>query len=81
MVVKRFRSRVGDGERRLYGDEPRREWRALDLLARHAPGLAPRPIRADLDTDPTLIAMSRVPGEPWATARSPRPSKMQSPRP
>ena len=67
MVVKRFRSHVGDGERRLYGDEPRREWRALNLLARHAPGLAARPIWADLDTDPPLIAMSRVSGEPLGT--------------
>jgi hypothetical protein len=63
-VVKRCRSQVGDGERRLYGDEPRREWRTLNLLARYAPGLAPGPIRADLDTDPPLISMSRVPGEP-----------------
>jgi hypothetical protein len=60
------RSRAGD-ERRLYGDEPRREWRALELLARYAPGLAPRPIRADLDADPPLIAMSRVPGGPLGT--------------
>jgi hypothetical protein len=28
--------------------EPEREWRALTLLAEHAPGLAPEPIRADL---------------------------------
>jgi hypothetical protein len=35
-VVKRFRS----GER----DEPRREWRALTLLAEFAPGLAPVPV-------------------------------------
>jgi aminoglycoside phosphotransferase len=63
IAVKRFRSHVAD-ERRLYGDEPRREWRALELLARYAPGLAPRPIRADLDADPPLIAMSLVPGEP-----------------
>jgi len=64
IAVKRFRSDVDSGERRLYGDEPRREWRALELLARYAPGLAPRPVRADLDADPPLIAMSRVPGEP-----------------
>ena len=62
-AVKRFRSPAGD-ERRLYGDEPRREWRALTLLARYAPGLAPRPLRAELDAGPPLIAMSRVPGEP-----------------
>jgi len=62
IAVKRFRSHV-DG-RRLYGDEPRREWRALKLLARYAPGLAPRPIRAELDAEPPLIVMSQVPGEP-----------------
>ena len=66
IAVKRFRSHVG-GERWLHGDEPRREWRALELLARHAPGLAPRPIRADLDADPPLISMSQVPGEPLGT--------------
>jgi hypothetical protein len=63
IAVKRFRSHV-DGERRLYGNEPRREWRALKLLARYAPGLAPRPIRAELDAESPLIAMSQVPGEP-----------------
>lgn len=66
IAVKRFRSHVGD-DRRLYGDEPRREWRALKLLARYAPGLAPSPVRADLDADPPLIAMSHVPGEPLGT--------------
>jgi aminoglycoside phosphotransferase (APT) family kinase protein len=67
-AVKRFRSHVdGDGRLLLYGDEPRREWRALKLLARYAPGLAPRPIRADLDADPPLIVMSQVPGEPLGT--------------
>jgi hypothetical protein len=64
IAVKRFRSHADGDERRLYGDEPRREWRALKLLARYAPGLAPTPIRADLGTDPPLIAMSQVPGEP-----------------
>jgi hypothetical protein len=37
------------------------------LLARYAPGLAPRPIRADLDADPPLIAMSLSPGAPLGT--------------
>ena len=64
IAVKRFRTNVDGNERRLYGDEPRREWRALELLARYAPGLAPKPIRADLDADSPLIAMSQVPGEP-----------------
>jgi len=67
IAVKRFRSPVNGDERRLYGDEPRREWRALTLLARYAPGLAPRPIRADLDADPPLIAMSLSPGAPLGT--------------
>jgi len=64
IAVKRFRTNVDGDERRLYGDEPRREWRALELLARYAPEVAPKPIRADLDADPPLIAMSHVPGEP-----------------
>ncbi|GAA3234960.1 aminoglycoside phosphotransferase family protein [Actinocorallia longicatena] len=45
-------------------DEARREWRALTLLARHAPGLAPRPVRARLDAVPPMIVMSRLPGVP-----------------
>ena len=64
MAVKRFRPHAGGDERRLYGNEPRREWRALQLLARYAPGLAPRPVRADLDADPPLIVMSQAPGDP-----------------
>lgn len=67
IAVKRFRSHVDGDERRLYGEEPRREWRALKLLASYAPGLAPSPIRAELDADPPLIAMSQVPGEPLGT--------------
>ena len=56
IVVKRF----------LAADrgEPAREWRALTLLAEHAPGLAPEPIRADLAADPAVIEMSLLPGEP-----------------
>ena len=44
--------------------EPEREWRALTLLAEHAPGLAPEPIRADLAAVPPVIEMSLLPGEP-----------------
>jgi hypothetical protein len=51
IAFKRFRTLVDGDERRLYGNEPRREWRALKLLARYAPGLAPMPIRAELDAD------------------------------
>jgi Phosphotransferase enzyme family len=46
--------------------EPEREWRALTLLAAHAPGLAPQPILADLAGDPPVIEMSLLPGEPLA---------------
>jgi aminoglycoside phosphotransferase len=54
MVVKRFRA----WER----GEPAREWAALTFLAETAPGLAPVPVRADLDADPPAIAMSLLPG-------------------
>ncbi|WP_329431174.1 aminoglycoside phosphotransferase family protein (plasmid) [Streptosporangium sp. NBC_01495] len=48
--------------------QPEREWRALQLLATYAPGLAPAPLRANLDADaptavPTVV-MSRLPGAP-----------------
>jgi Ser/Thr protein kinase RdoA (MazF antagonist) len=43
--------------------EPRaeREWACLTLLAEHAPGLAPRPIRRE-DGDTPVIVMERLPG-------------------
>jgi Ser/Thr protein kinase RdoA (MazF antagonist) len=44
--------------------EPAREWRALQLLAEHAPRLAPEPISADFDASPPVIVMSLLPGEP-----------------
>lgn len=56
LVVKRFRSYARG--------EHLREWRGLRLLARFAPGLAPRPVAADLDGDPPWVSMSRVPGVP-----------------
>lgn len=60
VAVKRFRSLV-------HGDEARREWRALRLLGRYAPGLAAEPVRADLDADPPVVVMSCLPGEPLGT--------------
>ncbi|WP_158578699.1 phosphotransferase family protein [Spongiactinospora rosea] len=54
VVIKRYRS----WDRR----EPQREWTALTLLAEHAPGLAPAPIRADLNVSPPTVVMSRLPG-------------------
>jgi Ser/Thr protein kinase RdoA (MazF antagonist) len=62
-AVKRFRHWAHD--------EPRREWQALSLLARYAPGLAPEPIRADLNADAPEVVMSRVPGEPLGTRPAP----------
>ncbi|WP_106400840.1 phosphotransferase family protein [Actinocorallia populi] len=41
-----------------------REWRALELLATHAPGLAPEPLRLDLAAEQPTVVMSRLPGEP-----------------
>lgn len=42
-----------------------REWACLALLAEHAPGLAPRPLRRE-DGDTPVIVMERLPGEPLA---------------
>ena len=56
VVVKRF----GSYER----GEHLCEWRGLRLLDRHSPGLAPRPLTADLAADPPTVTMSRLPGEP-----------------
>ncbi|MDP9842353.1 aminoglycoside phosphotransferase family protein [Streptosporangium lutulentum] len=54
-MIKRFRS----WER----GEPEAEWRALTLLAKYAPGLAPHPLHAELTAYPA-ITMSRLPGTP-----------------
>jgi aminoglycoside phosphotransferase (APT) family kinase protein len=43
--------------------EAEREWACLTLLAGHAPGLAPRPLRRE-DGETPVIVMERVPGEP-----------------
>ncbi|MDZ5663618.1 aminoglycoside phosphotransferase family protein [Nocardioides sp. S-58] len=42
-----------------------REWACLTLLAEHAPGLAPRPLRRE-DGETPVIVMERVPGSPLA---------------
>lgn len=60
LVVKRFRSaRRG---------EPVREWTALSLLDRLAPGLAPAPVSADLDSDFPVVTMSLLPGAELSAA-------------
>jgi Ser/Thr protein kinase RdoA (MazF antagonist) len=56
VVVKRYL----DGTR----GEAAREWRALRLLADHAPRLAPEPVSAELDAVPPSVVMSLLPGEP-----------------
>lgn len=56
VVVKRY-VHSGSGE-------ALREWRALRLLADHAPRLAPEPMSADLEASPPSIVMSLLPGEP-----------------
>lgn len=55
-VVKRFRS--------WDRGEHLREWRALVLLARYAPDLAPAPLSAGLTSVPPFVRMSRVAGRP-----------------
>jgi aminoglycoside phosphotransferase len=42
-------------------DRAEREWACLVLLAEHAPGLAPRPVRRD-DGQTPVVVMERVPG-------------------
>ena len=49
-VVKRFRT--------WDRGEPEREWRALNVLAEFAPGLAPAQLSADLDAASPTIMMS-----------------------
>jgi aminoglycoside phosphotransferase (APT) family kinase protein len=48
--------------------EPAREWRALRLLAEHAPGLAPEPLQADLYAEQPVVEMSLLPGAPLGGA-------------
>jgi Ser/Thr protein kinase RdoA (MazF antagonist) len=68
-VVKRFQS-CADGEHE-------REWRALSLLARYAPDLAPAPLCADLAAEPPVVVMSRLPGEPLRGGRV-RPEQLEA---
>ena len=42
-----------------------REWACLAVLAEHAPGLAPRPLRRE-DGEAPVVVMQRIPGEPLA---------------
>jgi hypothetical protein len=60
VVIKRFRV--------WHGGRHEREWRALTLLAEHAPALAPMPLGADLAGDPPSVVMSRLDGTPLQAA-------------
>lgn len=44
-----------------HDEQAEREWACLTLLAEHAPGLAPRPLRRD-DGETPVIVMERLPG-------------------
>ncbi len=49
--------------------EPDREWAGLTLLAEHAPGLAPRPLRRETAADGSpVVVMSRLGGTPLGAA-------------
>ncbi len=61
-VVKRFRS-CGNGEHE-------RECRALSLLHRYAPDLAPAPLCADLTAEPPVVVMSRASASASSTSRT-----------
>ncbi|MEV0345547.1 aminoglycoside phosphotransferase family protein [Nonomuraea sp. NPDC050680] len=54
VVIKQYR--------RLDYGQPEREWRALELLNEYSPGLAPAPVKADLEADPPTVVMSRLDG-------------------
>ena len=51
--------------------EPRREWRVLNLVHRHAADLVPHPLSAQLEAIPPAITMSVVPGQPLHGCMSP----------
>jgi aminoglycoside phosphotransferase (APT) family kinase protein len=59
-VVKRFRS--------WDKGEPQREWAGLEVLHRHAPGLAPQPLQRGAEDGAPVIVMTRVQGEPLGGA-------------
>lgn len=44
--------------------EPDREWGCLTLIWENAPGVAPRPLRRELDGSAPVVVMERLPGEP-----------------
>ena len=48
--------------------EADQEWDCLTLLAEHAPGVAPRPLRRETHEGGPVVVMERLPGEPLGGA-------------
>lgn len=48
--------------------EADREWGCLTLLAEHAPGVAPKPLRLETDDGAPVVVMERLPGRPLGAA-------------
>ncbi len=48
--------------------EAEREWACLRLLAEHAPGVAPRPLRREIVDGAPVVVMERLPGAPLGDA-------------
>ncbi|WP_322937428.1 aminoglycoside phosphotransferase family protein [Nocardioides bizhenqiangii] len=48
--------------------EADREWLCLSVLAEHAPGVAPRPLRRESESGGPVVVMDRLPGEPLGAA-------------
>ncbi len=48
--------------------EADREWACLTLLAQHAPGVAPKPLRQETSDGGPVVVMERIPGEPLGGA-------------
>ncbi|WP_435744779.1 phosphotransferase [Microbacterium sp. PMB16] len=44
--------------------EADREWLCLELIQRHAPGIAPRPLRRESEDGHPVVIMERLPGDP-----------------
>lgn len=44
--------------------EADREWLCLELIQRHAPGIAPRPLRRETQDGHPVVIMERLPGDP-----------------
>jgi Ser/Thr protein kinase RdoA (MazF antagonist) len=44
--------------------EADREWRCLRVIAEHAPGIAPQPLRQETTDGHPVVIMQRLPGEP-----------------